>query len=175
MLIKLVEHNLQDYSYRRLNGSSKTQRTLCFFFILVESKTIEVENNLLWLAASFIKKSSLNNIIWSNCPPNFVINTSCQMQQIPHCSQHSFTIFDNSLADFIFFKQTLISKTMQVDGENKNKKPIKMNHIKHFLKKACIVEIYKYVHKMVYYKCLQSIILSKSHFMGKVIRNKCCN
>jgi len=46
----------------------KTQRTFCFFLAIVYTKTIELENNLLWLAASFIKKSSLNNIIWNDFP-----------------------------------------------------------------------------------------------------------
>lgn len=41
----------------------KTQRTFCFFLAIIYTKTIELENNLLWLAASFIKKSSPNNII----------------------------------------------------------------------------------------------------------------
>lgn len=47
----------------------KTQRAFCFFLSIVYTNPIELENNLLWLAASFIKKSSLNNIIWSNLFP----------------------------------------------------------------------------------------------------------
>lgn len=46
----------------------KAQRTFCFFLPIVYTKPVELENNLLWLAASFIKISSLSNIIWSNFP-----------------------------------------------------------------------------------------------------------
>lgn len=46
----------------------KAQRKFCFFLPIVYTNPIELENNLLWLAASFIKKLSLNNLICSNFP-----------------------------------------------------------------------------------------------------------